>query len=132
MKLVIELKGSGKLKNQLDRLGRSGPEALGRALYREANQIMNVSKGIVPVDTGTLKRSGHVRLPEQTGNTVTVTMGYGGAASAYALVQHEELSYYHKPPTQAKYLEQPLNEAASGMAQRIAGQLGKELGDVAR
>lgn len=132
MKIVVELKGDKQLKAQLTRLGQSAPQAMGKALLKEANQIMNASKAIVPVDTRTLKRSGYVRLPEHSVDSVTVTMGYGGSAKAYARVQHEELSYYHKPPTQAKYLEQPVREAVSGMAQRVAGQLSKELIDVAR
>ncbi len=63
---------------------------LGRALYREAERIMADSKQHhVPVDLGTLKGSGHVQLPVVSGTRVVVTMGYGGAASGYAVYLHE-------------------------------------------
>jgi hypothetical protein len=101
---------------------------MGKALYQEGNDILRAAKVLTPVDTGVLKGSGFVNRPEVTGAEVSVTLGFGGAASAYAEVQHEELSYYHKPPTQAKYLEQPFTEAVnSGMEQRIARKLQQEL-----
>lgn len=88
---------------------------------------MELAKDLTPVDTGALKNSGIVDLPVISGSDVAVKIGFGGAASDYAEVQHEELSYYHKPPTQAKYLEQPLQEAAEDMGFRLAKELWDEL-----
>lgn len=108
-------------------LGEKAPDAMGKALYQEGNDILREAKVLTPVDTGVLKSSAFVNLPEVSGAEVSVTLGYGGAASAYAEVQHEELSYYHKPPTQAKFLEQPFNEAVgNGMEQRITYKLQQE------
>ena len=37
----------------------------------------------------------------------------------YAVVQHEDMTFNHKPGRKAKYLEDPMNRAAQGPAQRI-------------
>lgn len=108
-------------------LGEKGQKAMGAALWREGVKIMNAAKALTPVQTGVLKTSGLVQLPEITNDGVSVTLGFGGAASEYAEVQHEEASYYHKPPTQYKYLEQPLLEASQDMGFRIAKELWEKL-----
>jgi hypothetical protein len=96
---------------------------LTQALYAEANDIMAQSQEIVPVDTGILKDSGTVLDPEINGNRVEVVMGYGGAASAYALRQHEDLSYRHAEGKQAKYLEQPAREAMDDFEQSLTDRI---------
>lgn len=127
MKIAIDFKGGEEVMRALRLLGEKAPDAMGSALYQEGNDILRASKEIVPVDTGILKGSAFVNLPVVNGDEVSVTLGYGQAAKEYAEVQHEELSYYHKPPTQAKYLEQPFQEAVdSGMDQRIARKLQQE------
>lgn len=98
-------------------------QALGRALYEEANRIFNVSQTLVPVDTGTLRSSGHVTPPNQGPRGVEVTIGYGGAAAPYAVYVHERLDLNHPNGGQAKFLEQPVNEAADGIAGRLADTL---------
>ena len=127
MKISVDFKGGESVMRALRLLGEKAPEAMGKALYQEGNDILREAKVLTPVDTGVLKGSAFVNLPEVSGGEVSVTLGYGGAASAYAEVQHEELSYYHKPPTQALFLKQPFDEAVSnGMEQRIAYKLQQE------
>lgn len=119
----IEVKGVDKAMAKLSRLGPKVRQALRAALYQEAEAIMGASKEIVPVDTSALKTSGHVRPPEEQGGAITVTLGYGGPAAPYAIYVHERLDVRHKPPTQAKYLEQPAKEAATGMGHRLGQKL---------
>jgi len=107
-------------------------QALATALYRNAEATMTESKRIVPVETGTLRSSGHVQPPVVTGDNVQVTLGYGGAASAYAIVQHERLDYRHEPPGQAKYLEQPVRERAAVLARSLADEVARVLSKLAR
>lgn len=127
MKFSVDFKGGDEVMRALRLLGGKAPDAMGEALYQEGNDILRASKVIVPFKDGVLQGSAFVNRPEVNGAEVSVTLGYGQAAAAYAEVQHEELSYYHKPPTQAKYLEQPFQEAAeSGMEQRIAHKLQQE------
>lgn len=91
--------------------------------YLELNEIFNESQQLVPVDTGTLKSSGAVTPPQRQGDIIEGAIGYGGAASSYAFIVHERLDTYHEPPTQAKYLAQPLDEHLPGMEGRIAEAL---------
>jgi len=54
----------------------------------------------VPKDTGALASTGQVTGPDDRGS---VSISFGGVAAAYALVQHEKLSYIH-PLGEARYL----------------------------
>lgn len=123
----LEMEGIDRLRNIIRTRPDIAVRALAEGLYTEANLIMTRSKAdFVPVDLGTLRGSGHVQDPETDRTKVTVTMGYGGAASAYALVQHERTDYHHTVG-QAKYLEQPVLEAAGGLGNRIGRRVGKRL-----
>jgi hypothetical protein len=73
-------------------------EAMKR-LKAAAMEIKSRSQEMCPVDFGTLRDSAYVTdLPNG------YEIGYGGAASEYALDQHENLNYYHDDG-QAKFLE---------------------------
>lgn len=85
--------------------GRAPMEAVGKALYRAGEIIIADSNELVPVDEGTLRASAVVQLPEMTSDGVEVALGYGGAASDYAIVQHEALDFAHPNGGQAKFLE---------------------------
>lgn len=88
--------------------------------YQFGEEVMADSKGnYVPIDTGLLKSTGNVQTRD-SGSRFQVILGYGGAASGYAIHVHENLNAYHKPPTQAKYLERPFRNAAPKFAPRIA------------
>lgn len=113
------------------------PKVLAKALYGEAEDIMRESKLIVPVDTGTLRSSGHVEQPKIAGMKTSVTLGYGGAASGYAIPVHEippppmksrgGRSARHNPPTQWKYLEMPFKKARRGLTERLGRKVRAEL-----
>lgn len=94
---------------------------MAQLLTAEAHEIMAASKPLVPVDLGTLRGSGKVLPPKITGTAVTVTMGYGGPAAAYALVQHERLDYQHTSG-QAKYLEEPFVQHTATLGARLVGR----------
>lgn len=92
-------------------------QSVAAATFAEASDIMLTSKAQVPLEYGTLRRSGVVNEPVVDGTKWSVTLGYGGEASAYALVQHENLSFQHPGPNSiakgqsgrgAKYLEEPV------------------------
>jgi hypothetical protein len=136
--------GAKELAAKLTRMGRLVQDRMGGALYREANDIMTVSKtNHVPIDLGPLRRSGHVDSPERKGKRVTATMGFGGPTAAYAVVVHEHPSDLDPPSWRAadsvtfspagrgpKYLERPLMAAIPGMAERIGKAL--DIEDAAR
>jgi len=121
------------LDNLLAALGRLPDRTLqvtGGALYREAERIMADSKEhFVPVDLGILRDSGFVELPAiEAGKNVRVTLGFGGAASEYAAIVHEDLSANHPNGGEAKYLEKPLLAASQGLAARVAEDVRDALG----
>ena len=95
-------------------------EAVGAGLYGAGNNVMADSKRRVPVRYGTLKGSGYVTMPETSGTTVTVEMGYGGPAEAYAIVQHERLDFHHPEGGEAKYLERAVNAARPAIPREVA------------
>ena len=57
------------------------------------------------------------------GSEVSVTLGYGGAAQDYAVVQHEDESLNHPNGGEAKYLEKPLLRRLAGMGERIGREV---------
>ena len=130
----IKLTGVKEALARLRRIQLVTPAALAAALEIEAELIMTESKTrFVPVDTGTLKSSGRVEAPEIRKNEVSVTLGYGGAASAYALAIHEHPSG-HSPPSWSggmtirgqggtKFLERPVRNAAPRVGLSIARRL---------
>lgn len=96
------------LKNAIEnfrRMRRFTPAKLTRGMMAAGRQLQRDSMLLVPVDTGALKRSATTVLRKSTSTgTVIVDVKY---STKYALAVHEILYYYHKPPTQAKFLEQP-------------------------
>lgn len=102
--------------------------AMAQVLNEEAQLIFRDSQRLVPVKTGVLRASGQIIPPRKKGNNWEVVIGYGGAASSYALEQHENLQYRHKQGKSAKYLEVPANQRASKMAESIRNRLKRIIG----
>ena len=71
-----------------------------KLIQQSAMIIKGDSQTMCPVDTGTLRNSAVVSQVDEK----TFSVGYGGAASSYALQQHENLQYHHNVG-QAKFLE---------------------------
>ena len=115
--------------------GRKVVEGAAAGLYQAGTVLMATSQQLVPVETGTLKRSGRVEEPVVSEDHVEVTVGYGyggeyeGRATendpdghGYGFWVHERVivetyrgrpaknagkRVFHKPPTQAKFLKDP-------------------------
>lgn len=104
----LDVSGQEDLLEKLVKGGRAAVEGAGRFLYAHAVEVFNISQYLVPVDTGALRSSGYVTQPYVIGNNVGVLIVYGQASAPYALWVHERLDLFHEPPTQAKFLEQPL------------------------
>jgi hypothetical protein len=78
-------------------------------LLLSAEELLTRSRRLVPHETGDLERDSIASLDEG-GMVAAVTFGVGLGA-AYAVPQHEEMSWRHDSGRQAKYLEEPLNAA---------------------
>jgi hypothetical protein len=82
-------------------------------LQKCGQTILKKSQTYVPVETGALKASGKVETTGK-GFGARVFVRYGGSSSPrtadYAPFVHENMEKYHKPPTQAKFLERAVRE----------------------
>ena len=146
---TFKITGDKELIRTLKRIEEKNHVVIASALTLEAEKIMGDSKeNFVPVDTGILKSAGiagkneHVKKPVVTIRGVSVTMGYGGAASAYALSVHENPrtgktggvspkgKKYKSFSTvgQWKYLETPLMNAIPEFLVNVAARVRLSLG----
>lgn len=92
-----------------------GRRLAGEGLARALEHTLGVATTLVPLDEGTLQRSGKV-----------TQVGLNGSISfdgPYAIRQHEELTWRHAPGRQAKYLETPMNTERDVMLQLMAVDL---------
>lgn len=139
--LEFRITGLDDLGARFEAVGRGLVEELAPALTEEAEAIMTDSKTqYVPVDQGVLRDSGVVLPPTWTDRVLSVVMGFGGAAAAYALAVHEHLSE-HSPPSWRlaeasghpvhftvggpKYLERPFLARIPGMGERLRNRLAR-------
>ncbi|NDC49453.1 MAG: hypothetical protein EBZ61_10325 [Micrococcales bacterium] len=123
MGVSFDLEGDKALIKALKDGKDRSPQAVAQAIWEEANTIFAKSQILVPVDTGVLRGSGGVSAPQMGNQGYFVDIFYGGPAAPYALYVHEIIGNYHNPPTQAKYLEQPLMESMNGLQERIKGRI---------
>ena len=123
MGIRFDLNGDEQLVKALKSGKEKSPQAIAQAIWEEANMIFAKSQILVPVDTGVLRGSGGVSAPQMSNQGYFVDIFYGGPAAPYALYVHEIIGNYHNPPTQAKYLEQPLMEAMDGLQSRLKGRI---------
>lgn len=95
--------------------------AVERALEREAEAIMTEAKLLCPVDTGALRGTGRVEPTAWFGNTAVSRLTFGDPMKGvdYTEPVHERLDVRHASPTQAKFLEAPINGSRFGFMNRI-------------
>ena len=111
----------------LRRLAAAAPATavgtLQSVLATNAAEILRVAKAIVPLDTGDLMSTGHWKFSPIPPPAVSVIIAFGGPKAPYAVVQHENLTFRHKPGRMAKYLERPTMARAGKLASDIANEL---------
>lgn len=121
--VTFTIKNPAEFRRELERAGDKVEQASRAAIYREAQSIIADSVPLVPWDEGTLKGS-HVVLPPRPGGSGwEVEFGYGGAASAYAEVQHEREDFNHPRGGQAKYLLTAVQLHEATLDARLAGHV---------
>lgn len=96
-------------------VARAGTRGLGVA----TEHLLGASNRRVPIEEGTLERSGTASVEDSEGAVSYDTV--------YAVRQHEELDWRHDEGRTAKYLESALNEEADTIRALIAGEIGKAL-----
>lgn len=107
----------------LQHLGPIVAAAAERAALLGAHHVLGESDKLVPIEEGTLSRSGNATAETQ-GQTAVGAISYDGP---YAVAQHERMDYRHDPGRTAKYLERPLHAEAPTVAQIAATELRRAL-----
>ncbi|MFI6606850.1 hypothetical protein [Streptomyces sp. NPDC050507] len=79
---------------------------------RAAEHTLGVSNQHVPLEEGTLERSGKV-----SADGLNVAISYD---TPYAVIQHEALDFQHLPGRTAKYLENAMNSERETMLRLMA------------
>ncbi|MDJ1136216.1 hypothetical protein [Streptomyces iconiensis] len=92
-----------------------------RGVRLAVEHLLQVSRARVPIEEGTLERSGTATVDE---SSLTGAVAYD---TPYAVRQHEDMTLRHDSGRSAKYLEQPLGEEAATMQQIIAAQVRRAL-----
>jgi hypothetical protein len=119
MALEVNWEGLDVLQAYIKQGIPSAAQATRRQVYQSTHRAFTQSQIQVPVRTGALKNSGSMKETEDG----LWVIGYGGTAASYALAVHENLTAHHKPPTKAKYLEDPVRDEKL----RLVEELGKEV-----
>lgn len=117
--LSVKLEGLDRFIRKFNITATQLLPEMGGAIFDVASDIADRADLLVPYDSGNLARSQIVHSPAYQGNRVFVDITYGGPATPYAEIQHENEDFHHPslasglPPngTQAKYLEEPFDEA---------------------
>lgn len=112
---------TGTLLANLARLPAQAQRGALRGVTLGAEHVLSESSKVVPIEEGTLSRSGKTSA-EMTGDVAVAAVSYD---TPYAVRQHEELDYRHDPGRQAKYLEGPMGSEAGTVA-KIYRQAARE------
>jgi len=109
----------------VDIIDANTPAAVEAAL----RPIFERSQELVPVKSGALKRSGFIEIRKGSKGQTFGEVGYGkGGVPHYAALQHENLDFLHKAPTQAKFLEQAVNEELNKALDQAVGVYSETMG----
>lgn len=130
------LDGVNDAVKKLNAIAKALPSETAQAVRYETEKIgTDADRNYIPVDLGILRASKYIDGPTINGDTIECTIGYGGAASAYAVAVHENPGEHDPPSWEGvevdfnpagrgpKYLERPLNAAMPGMSDRIAERI---------
>ncbi|MYY08826.1 hypothetical protein GT204_07890 [Streptomyces sp. SID4919] len=89
-----------------------GRRLTSEGLQRALEHTLGEARRLVPLEEGTLERSGRAEVDGLIGAISFDTM--------YAVRQHEEITWKHAPGRQAKFLEQPMNSEREVMLRLMA------------
>lgn len=92
-----------------------------KGLTAAAEHILQVSRTQVPLEEGTLERSG---VASVDASSLTASVSYD---TVYAARQHEELTWRHDEGRKAKYLEDPMNDEVGTVRDLIVAAVRRSL-----
>lgn len=115
---------SAAVERRMLEVARRYPEAGATAVYQEALALLAESKQEVPVQYGTLRRSGYADAPSGVDDPHCV-VGYG---TNYALPVHERIEVFH-PVGKSKFLIDPMLRRAAGYKERMTKRIAQNVRD---
>jgi len=116
------------ITDSLNAIMKGIEDATPGALYFALRPIYDLSQTLVPVDKGALKTSGYLESRNSRGRP-QAELGYArGGSPSYAVYVHENLEAKHKSPTQAKFLQAPLEMLVDTIPERIKRYINGEVG----
>jgi hypothetical protein len=121
-KVTVEFTGLDRLGRIFDRGSDAHRKVLGRAMLAQGEIILNASKAIVPYDRGPLRDSAAIEGPKVDSDGVEIELSYGGAAQAYAAVQHWDTTLNHPNGKQALYLKKPIDAQKETFVRSVMGR----------
>jgi hypothetical protein len=110
-----------KIKWDGDAANKKQRAAAIKGLKLAAEHVLQVSRTVVPLEEGTLERSGTVSVDE---TAMRAAISYD---TPYAVRQHEDMGLHHAGGRKAKYLEGPLAQEASTVQQIVAAEVRRAL-----
>lgn len=102
------------------RITKQLEEAASRGLKLAAEHVLKESRTEVPIQEGTLERSGVASV-----DGLKAAVSYD---TSYAQRVHEDMTARHDPGRKAKFLEDPLAREAQTCMEIIAAEVRKEVG----
>jgi hypothetical protein len=114
---IVRIDGVREVVQALRRKTKMTADEIHGNLIRAGLFIQRESMLLCPVDTGNLRAGAFTRAKGEGFNT-QVTVGY---TANYAVYVHENLTNRHNPPTQAKFLEQPMRDHQAQIFEIIKG-----------
>lgn len=111
--MTLHLKWYGAKVKDSERKGAA------RGLMLGAEHVLQEANLIVPIEEGTLERSGVASSDE---SVLQAAVSYD---TPYSVVQHENLTFHHDAGRQAKYLETPINDA--GVKRKVEELIAREI-----
>ena len=115
MTMTVKVKWHGREVTLREREGAAD------GLFQAAEHVLEQATRLVPLDVGTLQDTGATDIDRAA---LKASVSYG---TVYACRQHEELTWNHTHPRQAKYLEQPVNTERGKCDILIAKAIAKSL-----
>lgn len=130
VKPSIRLTGDDVMIKLLQQAPAKSRILVGQALMEQAALIMRKSLAQTPIKDGILKASHTILPPIDSGTMITVTMGYGGAAAAYAEYVHNSPyeKNWTKAGTKSHFLSDPVQDAAPQIELTLMKRIGSVMG----
>ncbi len=96
-------------------------DAAADGLEQAAEHLLAASRAVVPIEEGTLERSGRAQVDR---GDLRAVVSYD---TPYSVIQHEAMEFVHDAGRTAKYLERPAQEEDAVMQELIAAAIRRKL-----